>query len=216
MTTAGARGRGRTRSGRWSAQVTTAALRLPEGLFTRSAAEIAQGLHRVALGAKGRSTAASPYQAAMGMLNLYINRAGKNLRVADRRRLEAAKYRLRGLFGRAAPARRGGALGAASRRGRVVLTKVTPNRTGPKKFTAHFEVDGRPRRTQFGARGYSDYTIHRDKARRARYRSRHKKDLQTHDLTRAGYLSYHLLWGESTSLSRNIAAYRRLLAGRRR
>jgi hypothetical protein len=215
MTTAGARGRSKTRSKRWSAQITTTTLRLPEGLFTRPAAEIARGLRRAALTAKGRSTAASPYQAAMGMLNLYINRAGKNLRVADRRRVEAAKGQLRKLFGRAAPVRRAGTAGGKRpQRTRVVLAKVTRNRSGPKKFTAHFKVDGRPRRTQFGARGYEDYTTHHDKERRARYRARHRKDLRTRDLTRAGYLSYYLLWGENTSLSKNIAAYRCLLAGR--
>jgi hypothetical protein len=95
--------------------------------------------------------------------------------------------------------------------GRIVLQKVTRNATGRKKYTAHFLVDGRARRTQFGARGYSDYTLHHDRDRRAQYRARHEKDLKTGDPTRAGYLSYHLLWGASVSLARNVAAYKRMV-----
>ena len=67
-----------------------------------------------------------------------------------------------------------------------------------------------PRRktTLFGRRGYEDYTIHKDKDRRERYRTRHAKDLRTQDPTRAGFLSYYLLWGPSTSLSQNIRYYK--------
>jgi hypothetical protein len=41
----------------------------------------------------------------MSMLNLHINRAGRTLRPADRKRLEAAKRELRRLFGRPAASR---------------------------------------------------------------------------------------------------------------
>jgi hypothetical protein len=64
-------------------------------------------------------------------------------------------------------------------------------------------------RRGFGARGYEDYTMHRDKERRRRYRIRHDKDLRTGDPTRAGFLSYYILWGDSTSLQKNVQAYRR-------
>jgi len=81
----------------------------------------------------------------------------------------------------------------------------------PHKWAARFRdrVTGRLKTTLFGARGYEDYTMHKDRARRDRYRSRHQKDLQTQDPTRAGFLSFYLLWGESTSLARNVRAYRR-------
>jgi hypothetical protein len=36
----------------------------------------------------------------MSMLNLYINRAGRSLASADKRRLEATKAELRRVFGR--------------------------------------------------------------------------------------------------------------------
>ena len=54
-----------------------------------------------------------------------------------------------------------------------------------------------------------DYTKTHDKAQRERYRTRHKKDLETGDPTRAGFLSYYILWGASTSLSENIASFKR-------
>lgn len=47
-----------------------------------------------------RSKARSDYQAAMSMLNFYINRAGRNLSARDRQRLERAKDELRKLYGR--------------------------------------------------------------------------------------------------------------------
>jgi hypothetical protein len=79
-----------------------------------------------------------------------------------------------------------------------------------KKYMAVFTRDnGRTKTTHFGASGMSDYTIHKDKERRARYRSRHKKDLSTGDYMRAGYLSYYLLWGESTSFRENLKSYKK-------
>ena len=74
----------------------------------------------------------------------------------------------------------------------------------PHKWTAIFD-DGK--RTSFGHRDYEDYTQHHDKERRDRYRIRHEKDLRTGDPKRAGYLSYYLLWGDSTSLEKNLADY---------
>jgi hypothetical protein len=74
-----------------------------------------------------------------------------------------------------------------------------------KKWRAMFD-DGT--HTDFGDATMEDYTQTGDKKRREAYRSRHKKDLDTNDPQRAGYLSYYLLWGESRSLSKNLAAYK--------
>ena len=73
---------------------------------------------------------------------------------------------------------------------------------------AIFENNGRRKTTHFGAKGMDDYTITNDKEQRARYRQRHKKDLDTKDPTRAGFLSYYLLWGDSTSLQENIRTFK--------
>ena len=79
-----------------------------------------------------------------------------------------------------------------------------------KKLVAIFTKDnGRTKKTYFGQSGADDYTITKDKEQRKRYRSRHKKDLKTGDYTRAGYLSYYILWGDSTSRKENISAYKR-------
>lgn len=79
-----------------------------------------------------------------------------------------------------------------------------------KKLVAIFTRDnGRTKKTYFGAAGMDDYTLTKDKEQRKRYRGRHKKDLSTGDYTRAGYLSYYILWGDSTSRRENIASYKR-------
>jgi len=91
----------------------------------------------------------------------------------------------------------------------VKLISVKKSDKPKKKYVATFEVDGKTKKTYFGAAGSSDYTIHKDTKRRAAYRTRHEKDLRTNDPTRAGYLSYYLLWGDSTDLKTNIAAYKK-------
>ena len=63
--------------------------------------------------------------------------------------------------------------------------------------------------TQFGDNRYEDYTQHKDKSRRDKYRMRHKKDLEKGDYMSAGYLSYYILWGASTNRQKNISAYKR-------
>ena len=79
-----------------------------------------------------------------------------------------------------------------------------------KKLMATFENDtGRTKTTHFGAKGMDDFTKTHDTAQRDRYRTRHKKDLETKDPTRAGFLSYHVLWGDSTNLQTNISTYKK-------
>lgn len=90
------------------------------------------------------------------------------------------------------------------------LVKITKSDKPDKKYMAIFrnKKTGREKTTHFGAAGMSDYTINKDKERRARYRDRHRKDLETGDPTRAGFLSYYILWGDSTSIRDNIASYK--------
>ena len=94
------------------------------------------------------------------------------------------------------------------------LIKVVKSDKPLKKWTAIFKKDdGKEKKTDFGFYNVkdlkNDYTLHKDKERRRRYRIRHEKDLKTNDPTRAGYLSYYLLWGNSTSLKKNISDYRK-------
>ena len=58
--------------------------------------------------------------------------------------------------------------------------------------------DGRTKTTHFGAKGMSDYTIHKDPERKKRYITRHRKRENWDDYTSAGSLSRYILWGEPT------------------
>lgn len=90
------------------------------------------------------------------------------------------------------------------------LLSVAKSPIPAKKWRATFELDsGRLKHTDFGSAGMDDYTLTKDKEQRERYRERHQKDLQTKDPTRAGYLSYYLLWGPYSNLSDNITYYKR-------
>jgi hypothetical protein len=89
------------------------------------------------------------------------------------------------------------------------LLKVVKSDRPEKKWMAIFDNDGRTKTTHFGLAGADDFLHTKDKEQRTRYRQRHKKDLETKDPTRAGFLSYYLLWGESTSLQENLASYRK-------
>ena len=93
------------------------------------------------------------------------------------------------------------------------LISVTPSDKPDKKLMAVFQQDnGRKKTTHFGASGMDDYTKTHDKEQRERYRTRHAKDLQTADPTRAGHLSYYILWGDSTSLQTNISKYKKMFS----
>jgi hypothetical protein len=86
---------------RWSQEVTehSDALDLEKGVFTlEDPKEIAASLKRSAEASTRRK--ADPFRSAMSMLVFYINRAGRNLKAADRARLEKAKDELRKAFGK--------------------------------------------------------------------------------------------------------------------
>jgi len=93
------------------------------------------------------------------------------------------------------------------------LISITPSEKPDKKYVAKFKTDqDRTRSVHFGAKGMDDYTKTKDKEQRDRYRTRHKKDLQTGDPSRAGLLSYYILWGDSTSLQTNINSYKKMFS----
>ncbi len=62
------------------------------------------------------------------------------------------------------------------------------------------------RRIKFGARGYSDYTIHKDPARKERYLKRHAPNENWNDFLSPGALSRWILWNKPT-LSASISDY---------
>lgn len=89
------------------------------------------------------------------------------------------------------------------------LLSIKPSSVPEKKLTATFQTpEGRTKTTHFGAKGMDDYTKTGDTEQRRRYIERHKRNENWNDPTSAGALSRFILWGESTSLARNIAAFR--------
>jgi len=92
----------------------------------------------------------------------------------------------------------------------MVKVVISKSDKAGKKLKAVFTRDnGREKTVHFGQAGAEDYTLTKDKEQRKRYRARHQKDLKTGDYMRPGYLSYHVLWGDSTSLATNIKAYKK-------
>jgi hypothetical protein len=93
------------------------------------------------------------------------------------------------------------------------LLEVKKSTRPGKKWMAIFTKCGSEdkRTVHFGASGYEDYTIHKDTDRRRLYRLRHAKEKNQAPDT-PGSLSYHLLWGDSTSLQENIKAFRKKLS----
>ena len=89
------------------------------------------------------------------------------------------------------------------------LLRVERAISDTKKFKATFynDVTGKEKHTLFGARGMDDFTLTNDVDARDRYRQRHAKDLETGDPTRAGYLSWYLLWNKNT-LAASIRDYK--------
>jgi hypothetical protein len=91
-----------------------------------------------------------------------------------------------------------------------MLLRLEKPHTGKHKWIAIFSNG---KRVPFGAVGYDDYTLLGNNAegikRREAYRRRHKKDLDTHDPYRPGYLSYYILWGDTTNINEAVRQYNR-------
>ena len=87
---------------------------------------------------------------------------------------------------------------------------IKPSTKYDKKYMAIFSDKNNKRKvTHFGQKGANDFTITGDKERRRLYRNRHRKDLNTGDYKRAGFLSYYILWGDSKSIRKNINSYKK-------
>ena len=85
------------------------------------------------------------------------------------------------------------------------LVKVVRSPVKGKKLRAVFSNG---RHTDFGASGYSDFTKHKDTARRSRYIARHSKRENWRNFRSPGALSRYILWNKPT-LRGSIADYKR-------
>jgi len=88
--------------------------------------------------------------------------------------------------------------------------EIKPSTQKDKKFMAIFyDDDGKKKKTtHFGAKGMSDFTIHKDKERKERYLDRHRKRENWNDPMTAGSLSRYLLWNKPT-LKASISDYKK-------
>lgn len=90
------------------------------------------------------------------------------------------------------------------------LVRVVPSANRLKKYDAVFE----DRVVSFGGRRengvpYDDYLNSGNRMKREAYIARHRVSENWTDPYAAGTLSRYILWGDSRSLSKNLAAYRR-------
>lgn len=86
--------------------------------------------------------------------------------------------------------------------------KSTPS-SSTKKYIAVFEnKEGKKKEVQFGLKTGSQYPIHKNLQTRNAYISRHWKDLDTQDPTKAGFLSLYILWNKP-NLNDSLTDYKR-------
>ena len=78
-----------------------------------------------------------------------------------------------------------------------------------KKWDAVFDKNGREKVVPFGQKGYSDFTKHKDKTRRARYLNRHS-GMGEHwsQPDTPGALSKWILWNK-TSFKASVADFKK-------
>ena len=89
------------------------------------------------------------------------------------------------------------------------LLSVTNSSKPEKKLDAKFETDtGRTKVVSYGQKGADDFTKTHDKEQRARYLNRHSANENWNKKDSPGALSRWILWGESTSLLKNIQNYK--------
>lgn len=92
--------------------------------------------------------------------------------------------------------------------------KAYHSTNGTKKWDVYVPRDGKLKKVSYGAAGMSDYTMHKDEARRANYRARHRHD-NVNDPYSPGFWSMWHLWGASadseTAFAQAVARAKRIL-----
>lgn len=80
-----------------------------------------------------------------------------------------------------------------------IAVKLEPSRWKQKKYKMSFYYNGKKvRETHFGAKGYSDFTKHKDIKRKDRYLLRHMKNERWDLFYTPGSLSRWILWNKPT------------------
>ncbi len=87
---------------------------------------------------------------------------------------------------------------------------IEPSTSKTKKYKAVFYDDKgkKVKTTQFGAKGYSDFTTHKDPKRKQRYLDRHRDRENWNSYMTAGSLSRWILWNRTT-IKASITDYKK-------
>ena len=88
--------------------------------------------------------------------------------------------------------------------------RLYPSDNPRKKLTVYVVTEtGRLKKVDFGSRGMSDYTLHKDEKRRERYIARHAPREDWTDHTTAGFWAFWILWSRSTDKQKNLEYVKR-------
>ena len=96
----------------------------------------------------------------------------------------------------------------------MILMTIKKSSNSQKKLMAIFKnkVTGRTKTVHFGATGYSDYTLIKNKEeankKRNLYLKRHSKNENWNNPMTAGSLSRWVLWGDSQDINKNIVYFK--------
>jgi hypothetical protein len=91
----------------------------------------------------------------------------------------------------------------------VKLIKIIPSDVKGKKYSAYFDLgNGKEKKVNFGAKGYDDFTTHKDEERKKRYLDRHRNNEDWNKYMTAGSLSRWILWNQP-SLRSSISDFRK-------
>ena len=99
-------------------------------------------------------------------------------------------------------------------KGEYEFVKYRPSLSTTKKYDAVFKRrdNGKEKVIHFGGRGYSDFTKHKDEARKDRYIKRHEKRENWNDPLTAGFHSRWVLWNKPDLKLSMLDAIRRMKA----
>jgi hypothetical protein len=93
----------------------------------------------------------------------------------------------------------------------IKLIGVYESTTKNKKLVALFNVNDKLKKVNFGSKSSKTYLDHKDPIKRENYIARHTAlgNEDYNDPLSPASLSYHLLWGHTTSLSDNIVIFKK-------
>lgn len=76
--------------------------------------------------------------------------------------------------------------------------KLVRSENPEKKYDVYLQDGDKERKVSFGARGMSDFTKHRDEARKQLYINRHRATENWNDPLTAGFWAKNILWNKPT------------------